>query len=435
MRNRLLCVGVCLLAASAAGDDGSVPVTARTLIPADAAMSKADTAWQRMLLPGCKQPGAIQPGGYRLKNPRVVVAPAEAAAKLGRRALALEGEAIEAGSKGDFVVAQGVHGTCRWLGLWVYLGRDPNVGEVGLQVYDQEGECFIKLVPANWTGWKWVELETTAEAMRQAYPQPDKNRKIDGSLKGVNVAWFAKQAGPTAIVVDGLVAVTSLPAGAAPRPVEAALAAADRLEPGERMAAQLVLTNYEDAPARVQGGLLAAGRRRDVPARAAGPGVRLGSRAGHAELDRGRRQDRRGRLAHRRQGLHRRRHALGPRSLRRGLPVRRSRPGAEDHAHQLPLGRRQSHVEDRRGRVARRQDLRGRARAAGFRWIQEVGHHRLAVASAGGSPVRSPALPPGRAEGVGHPHAVPLERVRRPGRRIVGPAGRGRGRGGRPGGG
>ena len=219
------------------------------LIPPDAAMAKADMAWQRVLISACQQPSAIRPGGWRMNNTQANLAPSEIAPKFGQTAAILSGEAVDAASKGHFQLAGGVPGVCRWLGMWVYLAPDANVRELGVQASDQEGESFIKLVPADWKGWKWVELETTSASMQQAYPQPEKYHKIDGALGNLGVVWFAKREGPTRLVLDGIAAVTSLGPEQAARPAEVAIAAADRLEPGQRFAGQLALTNYADAPA------------------------------------------------------------------------------------------------------------------------------------------------------------------------------------------
>ena len=66
--------------------------------------------------------------------------------------------------------------------------------ESGVQVYDAQGEALMVLVPADWTGWKWIELDL-ADA-EQAYPQADKNRTADYPLKSVHVVWFTEAAGP-----------------------------------------------------------------------------------------------------------------------------------------------------------------------------------------------------------------------------------------------
>ena len=66
----------------------------------------------------------------------------------------------------------------------------------------------MTLVPADWTGWKWIELNVAGDAVEQAYPQADKNGTPDYPLKSVHVVWFTKAAGPTSLTVDAVVALT-----------------------------------------------------------------------------------------------------------------------------------------------------------------------------------------------------------------------------------
>ncbi len=58
------------------------------------------------------------------------------------------------------------------IGCWMYVGESSNVGQVGLQFYDAEGEALSFLQPVDWTGWKWIETPITAEQRgSRRYPQ------------------------------------------------------------------------------------------------------------------------------------------------------------------------------------------------------------------------------------------------------------------------
>ncbi len=93
----------------------------------------------------------------------------------------------------------------------VHLSEAANVARLGVQLYDAEGEALIALVPADWTGWKWVELDLSGESVEQAYEQADKNGEPDYPLKSVHVAWFTKAAGATSLTVDAVVSLGVTP--------------------------------------------------------------------------------------------------------------------------------------------------------------------------------------------------------------------------------
>jgi len=87
------------------------------------------------------------------------------------------------------------------------LTKDANIEKLGIQVYDAQSEALMMLVPADWSGWKWVEFATAGSSVQQAYPQPDKNGLIDQPLSSQQVVWFAKAPGATRMIVDGMMAV------------------------------------------------------------------------------------------------------------------------------------------------------------------------------------------------------------------------------------
>ena len=161
---------------------------------------------QKKVLIAPLEPGdTVERGGWRMANLQVKTAE-NVEARTGHGALFFEGSAEIPGAKGDFSVHGHLAGTTRELGLWFHLDEDANIEKLGIQVYDAQGEALLMQTPANWTGWKWVAFATGGPDVRQAYPQPEKNGVIDHPLKSQQVIWFAKAAGATRLVVDGMVA-------------------------------------------------------------------------------------------------------------------------------------------------------------------------------------------------------------------------------------
>ncbi|HEY0076981.1 MAG TPA: discoidin domain-containing protein, partial [Abditibacteriaceae bacterium] len=114
------------------------------------------------------------------------------------------------------------------------------------------GESLFNRVPANWQGWKWVEAQLDEKSFSQAYPQNDKNRKVDLPVRNVNVIWFTKQAGPTALTIDALVAATKLAADTNRSALSAQVSGAAYGEPNQPAASQLLLTNFTAKPVNAE---------------------------------------------------------------------------------------------------------------------------------------------------------------------------------------
>ena len=234
---------------------GSLAAAQQAAGPAESLMEKNPQHFQRVLI-GPMEPGdGIGPGGWRMTDltvvPAVLKADEAAKAKVGRHALVFSGNAEIAGAKGDFTVHGQLPGKAGVLGLWVYLEPNANVDTLGIQVYDAQGEALMMLVPADWSGWKWVEFATAGEHVRQSYPQPDKNGTIDQPLKSENVVWFAKAPGETRLIVDGMTALVDRSglADAADLTVDAL--AGGIVEPGQPIPASVLLVNYSEQPIAV----------------------------------------------------------------------------------------------------------------------------------------------------------------------------------------
>ena len=151
---------LCLALASAVGaEDG---------IPHDSKIARATQGWQRLLLNPLDDTSSVATGAWKMKGTYVIpfLSP-----KLGWTALALGATAAEqAGAKGDFRVRETVPGETRTIGLWVHLAEDSNVVRMGVQVYDSQNEVLLAMVPAEWTGWRWVEADLAMPSRRIRRP-------------------------------------------------------------------------------------------------------------------------------------------------------------------------------------------------------------------------------------------------------------------------
>ena len=215
-------------------------------------LQAAENAAQQVLLSPLEAASPIDKGGWKMGSLAAGPAPTQITPKVGERALRLGGVAEAPGAKGDFTLAHSVPGRCRSLSLWVYLEPGANVQSVGLQIYDAEGEAFLSQIPADWIGWKQFVVDFQGSVPAQAYDQPQKNHKVDFPLASVHLAWFAKAAGSSSVIVDALTA--SVDPTETPRSLDVQVSGAAWGEPGKPLAAQtVVLTNFAatDSQARI----------------------------------------------------------------------------------------------------------------------------------------------------------------------------------------
>lgn len=211
--------------------------------PADSAIGRGDPSLQRLLISTCETGSNIKPGVWRMSSAAVSTAQQSIDPKVGAVALRFAAIAEAGGTKGDFEVTGSLPGDCRRLGMWVYLEPQANVARLGFQFYDGEDESLFKMVDADWTGWKWIELDLQ-QPVAQANAQPDKNGKVDQPIKSVHVAWFSKEAGPSSIIVDGVVAQTQLPAQS-DTPMKVEMLGGGGMEPG-RPSVSAAITNFRE---------------------------------------------------------------------------------------------------------------------------------------------------------------------------------------------
>ncbi len=214
-----------------------------SMIPPDSRIASAPAGTQRLLLSPL-DPGAVQnQGKYHLESTDVSVYP-DLEPKAGLAVLKFSARAGIGGAKGDFSITDVIPGDLQELGMWVYLTPESNVSKVGFQVIDSEGESLIALVPADWEGWKWVELNLIDAPFVSAYKQDGKTGQAETPIKSVHIVWFTQSPGPTSLGVDALLAVSKLEKPAKPYRIESI--SPPWGEAGEALQGQVLIHNYTD---------------------------------------------------------------------------------------------------------------------------------------------------------------------------------------------
>lgn len=231
------------VALAGANTDSSASVA-----PVDSAMGRAaGTDLQRLLLSPLDASSDVDKGAWKLSDLTSGASAAAIKPKFGSSALTLGGTAESAGSKGDFTLVGAVPGSGQIIGMWVYLAPRANVEKVGFQFYDAEDEALMYTVPADWTGWKWLEVEVGKTALTQAYEQKDKNKSADAPWKSVHAVWFSRASGRSEITVNALVAATEL-TQAASEPLDVQLGGEGGTigEATDKFSSRVMLTNFSD---------------------------------------------------------------------------------------------------------------------------------------------------------------------------------------------
>ncbi len=232
------------LASTNAGTDGGESVA-----PAGSALNRVAVAGlQRLLLSPLDASSHIDKGAWRLTDLTSEAAASGIKPKFGQSALTLGGTAEVAGAKGDFTLVGNVPGNGQVIGMWVYLKPDANVDKVGFQFLDAQDEALSATFSADWTGWKWLEVEVGKTELTQAYEQKDKNKSADAPWKSVHAVWFARAAGRCEITVNALMTATKL-GQKATEPLELQLGGAGGTvgEATDKFSSRMVLTNFSDA--------------------------------------------------------------------------------------------------------------------------------------------------------------------------------------------
>jgi len=220
-------------------------------------MGKADPALQRLLLNPLQYGSFTTPNNaFKIQSPLTQVADSRITPHFGTSALRFYGMAEQESAKGNFKVTSAfpIPGTVHMLGLWVYLEPDANVDRVGIEVDDSSGKAFQALIPADWTGWKWVEADLSSPDFLPSSSQADgdpKDQKVALPLRDVCVVWRTKKAGATGIVVNALCALTDISAAAPPLPLAADFVGTTIFPAGTPLSALLNVTNFQDKAAAV----------------------------------------------------------------------------------------------------------------------------------------------------------------------------------------
>ncbi len=226
---------------------------ATDLFPAASAMANQEPGLQRLLLSSVDEGSIQNTSAWKMHGAQASAAGA-LKAKVGSVAMRFSGEAEIAGAKGDFGLTGEIPGEVRFLGIWVHLEENSNVRQVGFQVADSEDERLMAVREISGTGWQWVELDLKAAGFRQAYPQPMKDHAVGFPLKELSFVWFAAEAGPTSMAVDGLMAASKIEAPVPPFEMRAL--GTSWGEPGRPYAGFLFVTNFTPEPLELEVGFV-----------------------------------------------------------------------------------------------------------------------------------------------------------------------------------
>ncbi len=93
------------------------------------------------------------------------------------------------------------------MGAWIYLPENSNIKRIGFQIIDEQREGLFYLVPADWIGWKWVEVSMNSDKFEEAWPQKH-NKKVDLPVRDASLVWFTHKKGKFSFGLDELCALT-----------------------------------------------------------------------------------------------------------------------------------------------------------------------------------------------------------------------------------
>lgn len=194
-------------------------------------------------------PGMAGPGTRSLHSE---VAQEVQTASGAHRAIRFVADMTSAYSRPNIRLAGPVQGRLKSLSLDVWLGADANVRRVGIMVLDAEGESHVQHFNADWSGWKTLTMDFTADAtFEQGWDQPDKSRQVDQPIGSVHLLWNATEEGLSRIVADHLVAHI-VPSDIPNPPVSVELDLVEGMESTENMVGRLVVHNYSDQPVNLE---------------------------------------------------------------------------------------------------------------------------------------------------------------------------------------
>ncbi len=208
-------------------------------------LSAAESASaQRKLLNILDANSLLSIGGWQVDSLKADAAK-DVEAKIGSSVTTIRGVSRRPGGKVDVSAFSGSLPGCEKISIW--MSPVENVDAFGIQVRDAKGEVLLQTVPVDWNGWKKVEISPTVGEMKQAYPQQDHDGKVDLPITSVNIIWFTKSAGPTAVHVDELSAVVE----AGGDGLSFATAASRVIEPDQPLNIRLIAENHNAAEQQI----------------------------------------------------------------------------------------------------------------------------------------------------------------------------------------
>jgi len=158
---------------------------------------------RRLLLDGLEST-TLNVAGWQVQD-FVVTKSDSVAPKLGQAAILIAGAAKTVGGKIDASLASPWLDQFEAISLWVDASQCRNVSRVGLQIHDAEGEILTFTVPLTSSQWQEIVWDRTS-SFQQAYPQTDRNSKVDFPVKEIHAIAFSQNAGPMQLVIDALTA-------------------------------------------------------------------------------------------------------------------------------------------------------------------------------------------------------------------------------------
>lgn len=206
---------------------------------------------QTRLLNALENPNTVNAGKWHASDATVTIAKG-VEAKVGPNAIALNLVSMGGGGKGDFTFKDIYPGHAQSIACWVYLPQGHAIKELGFQLVDAKGESLIKLIPADWQGWKRLSASLTSDQFKQTYPQNNHDSKLDLPLKGIHLSYFTNKEGPTHLIVDGLEAEYSVDHVDPNATLSVDLTSNADIELGQPATATLVLSNPQKQTADVQ---------------------------------------------------------------------------------------------------------------------------------------------------------------------------------------
>lgn len=221
---------------------------AASIVPADSEMSRLPAQFQQVLVSPIEPGEAVSTGSWMMNNVGTREFPE--AAKFGQ-AISIYAESTARG-KVSAILPGAVPKDAEMIGVWIYRDSTSNVGEVGFEVTDAEGEMHLLKRATDESGWQWIEANLTKDEFRPSYPQgkQGKNGRLDLPLRSAGIYYFAQAPGPCRLGVDAFLAAGPKGAGSGSPVVK--MMRGGPSEPDEPLTMGFVVSNAADQPAEFE---------------------------------------------------------------------------------------------------------------------------------------------------------------------------------------